>query len=118
MQNDALRSCYNTRRRDKISVRKMHTEANLLSLDQRREIQLLSLMYNHSTCNNVRKVVNCDVQREVLFILDTERYNTVKYKHSPFHKGAKLWDVLPVDTINSDTYISIKKQLYTVYVDL
>ena len=35
-QNDALRTCYNVRRRDEISVAKLHKEAKLVSLDQRR----------------------------------------------------------------------------------
>ena len=47
LQNDALRTCYNVRLRDKMSIKKLYAEAKLLSLDQRRVIQLLSLMYNH-----------------------------------------------------------------------
>ena len=41
LQNDALRTCYNVRLRDCMSIKKLHAEANLLSLDQRQIIQLL-----------------------------------------------------------------------------
>ena len=44
IQNDALRTCYNIKRRDRFSVTKMHQRSQLLSLDQRRIFQLLSLM--------------------------------------------------------------------------
>ena len=47
IQNDALRVCYNVKRRDKLSILNMHKKANLLSLEQRRTFQLLSLMYLH-----------------------------------------------------------------------
>ena len=58
LQNDALRTCYNVKRRDRLSVRQMHKDANLLSLDQRRKIQLLSLMFIHSKNHNVQRQVN------------------------------------------------------------
>ena len=45
--NDALRTCFNVKRHDKLSVLNMHTKANLLSLEQRRTQQLLHLMFMH-----------------------------------------------------------------------
>ena len=47
MENDALWTCFNVKRRDKLSVLNMHVKANLLSLEQRRTQQLLHLMYMH-----------------------------------------------------------------------
>ena len=38
LQNDALHTCYNVRKRDKMSIRKLHCEARILSLSQRRSI--------------------------------------------------------------------------------
>ena len=35
LQNDALRTVYNVRRRDRMSIKKLHAEAKLLSLEQR-----------------------------------------------------------------------------------
>ena len=48
IQNDASRTCCNVRCRDRISIANMHIKANLLSLEQRRNIQLLGLMFVHS----------------------------------------------------------------------
>ena len=55
LQNDALRTCFNVQRKDRLSVKNLHTQAKLLSLDQRRQIQLLTLMYMHKcTVNPIR----------------------------------------------------------------
>ena len=45
MQNDALSFCNNSRRNDRISIVNLHSKAKLASLEQRRCLQLLSLMY-------------------------------------------------------------------------
>ena len=120
IQNDALRTCYNVRRRDRLSVSIMHNSANLLSLEQRRTFQLLSLMYLHK--NDVinlripiRNTRGADRDRFIV-----ERYNCLKYKHSSFYKGAELWDKLPVDIASSNTLFEFKKKLvtrYNTYVD-
>ena len=45
MQNDALHFCNSTRLNDKVSLVKLHRKAKLASLEERRRVQLLSLMY-------------------------------------------------------------------------
>ena len=45
MQNDVVRFAKNVRLKDMISRTELHKEAKMLSLSQRREKQLLILMY-------------------------------------------------------------------------
>ena len=45
LQNDALRVCFNVKMRDRILIVQMHRRAKLLSLEQRRQKQLLNLMF-------------------------------------------------------------------------
>ena len=49
-----------------------------------------------------------------------ERYNTVKYRNSPYSKGAELWDMLQPETIDCDTLymfkINLKKEINTYHV--
>ena len=45
LQNTALRICYNVMLRDRVSIAEMHRRSNLLSLEQRRQKQLLCLMF-------------------------------------------------------------------------
>ena len=85
IQNDALRTCYNIKRRDRFSVTNMHRKSHLLSLDQRRIFQLLSLMFLHKiNPRNIRiPARNTRGANRDQFVV--ERYNNLKYKNSPFY---------------------------------
>ena len=115
LQNDALRTCYNVRRRDRMSIKKLHGEAKLLSLEQRRIIKLLSLMYNHKNCLNVRRPMARNTRNADRFIFYTELINNVKYKNSPYYKGAEMWNHLPRVTIDCDSIYEFKKCLKKLY---
>ena len=56
MQNDALRFCNNTSINDRVSLTKLHKKANLSSLEQRRCVQLLGLMYKLSKIEDNRVI--------------------------------------------------------------
>ena len=92
----------------------MNAEASLLSLEERHELQLLSLMYNHRTSLNVRRLHNRPTRNAERFTFYTERYNNLRYKNSPFYKGSELWNTLPLATIDSDSIFEFKKCLKTI----
>ena len=57
LQNDVLRICYNVKLRDRVSIARMHSDARLLSLEQRRQVLLMCLMFVYKERHeNVRKV--------------------------------------------------------------
>ena len=59
LQNNALRVCFNVKLRDRVSVSHMQARANLLNLEQRRQIKLLCLMFIYKGRHeNVRRVHN------------------------------------------------------------
>ena len=121
LQNDALRASLNVKRRDRISIRNLHRNVNLLSLDQRRKFQLLSLMFIHKKNHNVQRPFNRATRGPDRYSFHLERYNNVKYKNSPYYKGSELWDTLPLNTINYDTLFDFKKHLkkrYVIYLDM
>ena len=99
LQNDGLCICYDVNRRDRISVTKVHVDAKLLSLEQRREIQLLTLMYKHKTTFNARHIFQRATRGAERYKFEVERYNVVKYKNSPYYKGSELWNSLPGDVM-------------------
>ena len=86
----------------------------------RRTLQLLSLMYLHkSDPTNLRtaarntRSADCDQ-------FYVERYNTCKYKNSPYYKGSELWKLLPLHIANSDSLFQFKlnfKKEYKSYVN-
>ena len=121
IQNDALRTCYNVKRRDRLSMSAMHKKSQLLSLDQRRTLQLLNLMYMHKNNPYNLRVAPRQTRGADRQQFKVERYNNLKYKNSPFYKGAEFWNLLPLNIITSDTIFQFKKSLktrYNTYVDV
>ena len=121
IQNDALRTCYNVKRRDKLSIASMHKRANLVGLEQRRSLQLLSLMYLHKDDAQNLMIANRQTRAAARAQFYTERYNTCKYKNSPFYKGSEEWKLLPIDIATSDSIFQFKqlfKNRYNTYVDI
>ena len=115
--NDALRTCFNVKRRDKSSISKMHKKATLLSLEQRRSFQLLYLMDLHKNdVNNLRMPVRL-TPGAARAQFPVEKYNVCKYKNSPFYKGAELWKLLPRDIESCDSIYQFKILLKTRYKD-
>ena len=84
-----------------MSVRNMHRDANLLSLDKRRKIQLLTLMFIHKMNHSVQRPFNratCVADRFKFYL---ERYDNVKYRNSPYYKGSDMWDTLSLTTVQT-----------------
>ena len=115
LQNDGLRVCHRVHRSDRISIAGLHKDAKLLSLDQRRKIQLLSLMYKHKSNYNAQYIFPRATRGANRFKFDLERYKVVKYKNSPYYKGSELWDKLPLCGIESTCLAEFKKTLMTGY---
>ena len=98
----------------------MHKQAKLLSIEQRRSLQLLQLMYLHRNDMKNLRVMNRNTRAAQRDHFNLERYNNIKYKNSPYYKGSELWDLLPLDIIQSDSVFQFKKNLkrkFTIYCD-
>ena len=50
-----------------------------------------------------------------IFSFARERYNCVKYKNSPYYKGALLWDELPIIVRNSTSSLEFNRRLKQEY---
>ena len=79
MQNDILRICNRSKLSDRISIEHLHMKSKLLSLEQRREKQLLMLMYIHSKNNNVRKIPGRETRNANKFTFKTALKIGTKY---------------------------------------
>ena len=70
LQNNAFRICLHYKLADRFSERALHLESKLQSLEQRRKLQLLKLMYCHSkkVCN-IKAVVRPTRVAENMFLI-------------------------------------------------
>ena len=117
VQNDVLRFCENKRLKDKIPIDTMHKKANLVSLEQRRCKQLLSIMYKMSRdpVNIVVPSRNTRMHQKLVFRRDSKI--GTKYVNSPFYKGTKLWNSLPKEIQDSDSIYLFKNEIRKIYKD-
>ena len=116
IQNNALRHCLGLRLNDRVSLVDIHRNANLVSLEQRRCIQLLLLLYTHGNSNPTVLVIpprNTRAANRKKF--KTEKYENAKYRNSPYYKAAKLWDTLPPHIVDAGTLLELKKHLKALY---
>ena len=93
-----------------ISRIELHRQAKLLSLCQRREKQLLILMYKLSKKGILRKITNRATRQQEKYVFRTETKIGKKYEESPFYQGTKLWDKLTKETQFSENVHDLKKK--------
>ena len=92
IQNDVQRFCENRRIEDRVPIKLLHKNVNLISLKQRRCKQLLALIIK---CQKLLVILL--LQQGILGYIKKSvfrvepRFGT-KYSNSPFYKGTKLWD--------------------------
>ena len=115
MQNDVLRICNNSKLADRISIEFLHKKANLLSLEQRREKQVLMLMYLYSQKDNVRKICARETRSTNKCIFKTDTKVGTKYENSPFYRGTKLWNILIRDVQFAENRWIFKGHLLKMY---
>ena len=121
MQNDVLRFAKNVRIKDMVSRIELHKEAKILSLSQRREKQLLTLMYKLSRKGNLRKVTDRPTRQQEKYVFKTDTKIGKKYEKSPYYQGTLLWDKLPKETQFAENIFEFKKRiipLYKEYLDV
>ena len=111
IQNNCLRTCYDVRLRDRVTLINMHEQANLVSLEQRRQVQLLSLMYIYRNFVNIQRIFARNTRQGERYNFRVDNYQSRKYKNSPYFKGTVLWDLLPNDVINLPTILEFKRAI-------
>ena len=105
MQNDALRFCKGLQLLDKEAIKILHDSISLLSLEQRRQEQLLNIMFNHARNGIARNVTNVNTRRQKL---DTKMCR--KYERSPYFLGTKLWDNIDKESQDLPCRFAFKKK--------
>ena len=121
LQNNALRTCLRYRMVDHVTVDHLHYEAKLQSLEQRRILQLLKILFACSNDQKYLKVTRNRTRAEVKIVFDIPDKCTSKFLNSPFYRGIKLWNVLPENvqrSVNLVTFSKHVKPLYRVYANL
>ena len=115
MQNDALRFCKGIQMLDKVSIAKIHDSIGLLSLEQRRQKQLLNIMFIQSKKGKSRDVTNVNTRRQAKYVFRVETKMGKKYQKSPYFLGTRLWDALEKTTQDLPCKYAFKKYIDSLY---
>lgn len=111
LQNRSLRIIFF--RDNDLSIAELHTKAKLVPLAERSDTQLLCLMYRRSFDDikypHLPSVVDTRTRHKIKFYVPRPRKE--RYKNFPFYRGSQLWDRLPVDIQQADTYQGFKTRI-------
>ena len=115
LQNKALRLCYDINDPRLISVLDLHKQANLLTLLQRREKQLLGIMFDVSKKQEfVRPSLVRTRQADKIMLLNEVAHCSI-YARSPYIIGLNLWSNLDANTQKLETKNAYKSQIKDLY---
>ena len=115
MQNDILRLCDNKKLEDRVSLEILHKKANLVSLEQHRAKQVLSLMYKLSKYGENQAVALRNTRRYEKYVFRLDNKIGTKYSMSPYNKGTILWDKLSKDNQDLENIFLFKKEIDKLY---
>ena len=115
LQNNALRICLRYKLVDRVTEHRLHNEATLQSLEQRRKKQLTKLMYYQSKNeNNVKKSERLTRAAEKI-VFNIPNRCTNKFLRSVYYTGTKLWNDLPLDVQRSENIMKFDKSITPLY---
>ena len=117
LQNNALRICLRYNLRDKVSEERLHTEAGIQSLDQRRRKQLVKLMYYHSINEqNVKKPIRPTRAAEKI-VFNIPNRCTTKFLNSPYYIGTQIWNDLSFAVQSSENMLVFERSISPLYAE-
>ena len=115
MQNDALRFCNGLKLLDMMPVALLHNSVHLLSLEQRRQKQVLKIMFIQAKKGRSRVVTNVNTRSQTKYVFKTETEIGRKYEKSSYYLGTILCNGLDRETQDSDSIFSFKRKIDKVY---
>ena len=86
IQNNTLRHCLGLRLNDRVSLSDIHLQANLLSLEQRRCIQLLSLLFMHGKCHEYLRYRQGILEQQIYLDIELRYTRTPNTRTVPIIK--------------------------------
>ena len=118
LQNNALRICLRYNLVDRVSEERLHNEAALQNLVQRRKKQLLKLMYYQSKSDKNVKKPDRRTRAADKVVFNVPAKCTTKFLNSVCYIGTQLWNNLSHDVQCSENIMKFDKSitpLYNVY---
>ena len=94
-----------------VSIPLLHEKCKILSLKQRMQKQLLSLMYVLSKEPDYIKVAQRNTRSAENVVFKVPNRILPIYEHSPYYQGTNLWNSLDKEVQHKDTLFAFKKAI-------
>ena len=117
LQNNAMRMCCNIRNPREASVRQLHKDLNLLTVQNRRYVTLLCCIYRHVKSGYIQTVERTEVhtRANMTNIIKLPIARSKQFQNSPFYFGVKMWNALPISLRSAVDLKGFKKELKSLY---
>lgn len=111
LQNRSLRIIFF--RDSHLATSQLHDKAKLVPLSQRADTQLLCLMFRRSFDNNKFPLLPPTVETRSMHKIKFQipRPKKERFRHFPVYRGSQLWDNLPADVQQADSYQGFKSKV-------
>ena len=98
LQNNAMRMCCNIPNPRESSVRQLHEDLNVLTVQNRRYVTLLCCIYRHVKSGYIQTVERTEAhtRANMTNIIKLPIARSKQFQNSPFYFGAKMWNTLPI----------------------
>ena len=90
-------------------------EGKLQSLEQRRKLQLLKLMYYQSKIGENIKVATRPTRAGGKIVFNIPSKCTTKYLNSPYYIGVQLWNKLGGDVQRLESIMQFERNIMPLY---
>ena len=105
-QCKALKICYKLHGTQ--DENNMHLSANLALLDKRREAHILNFMYKRKEFDIYLDNRHLPTRAFRAPKFTVPKYNNKQFTNSLLYKGSQLWNELPNEIKNTDTFLAFK----------
>ena len=96
---------------DKVSIPDIHNSIRLLSLEQRRQKQVLKIMYIQAQKGRSHAITNVNSRSQTKYVFKTVTKIGKKYEKSPYYLGTRLWNGLDQISQESESIYTLNKKL-------
>ena len=111
LQNRALRMCFDIYNPVEISIKDLHSRAKVCQLKERRDLNLLCILYEMKQLHLYERVGDRATRQGDKYVFKTDIAIVGPYARSPYYLGSKLWNSLPINIQNANTKAQFKHEI-------
>ena len=107
--------CFDVQNPVDISINDLHNNARVSLLNERRDLNLLCIMYDLKQLHLYERTRDRETRQGKTYIFQTYIALVGIYTRSPYYVGSKLWNNIPSNIQNTGTKAQFKHELKTLW---